>query len=46
MNSEIIDCDCPECEGENHWDVYQVFSVKEWLCERCYEDFVYGDDEE
>jgi hypothetical protein len=49
---KIIAACCPECNGDyGEWEsydpvAYQVFSVKEWLCQLCYDDFVYGDEEE
>ena len=42
----IIQSECVECKRDNAWPFYQVFSVKEWICEGCFGDFVFGDDEE
>lgn len=47
----IIDCICPECKGDygavpqDNGEAYQIFSVKEFLCWLCFEEFVYGEEE-
>ena len=46
MNVIEAVCDECECETEGEHPMYQVFSVKEWLCVVCFADFIYVGEEE
>ena len=47
----VILCECAECNGDyGEWEsydsvAYRIFSVKEWLCQDCFDEFVFGESE-